>query len=240
MNERQIYAVLTGDIVGSSRYSAEERKRILDVLKSALVDIDHHWKGIIKAPFEIHRGDAFQGILNQPEMSLHVAIWIRSRLRQLDSGSKRKRARSLDADARVAIGIGTVDSAAIVAEGQGEAFWHSGRTLERMEGEKRLLVKTPWPDVNDELEAEAGLLEAIMLRWTPRHAEVIGSLIPDLKRRQKDVADELGISQSAVAQRARQARWRAVQRLCLRFTRIIKMKLDPAGKEQGSRGDPDG
>ncbi len=199
-------------------------------MKAALEGPDRQWERIRETPFQIHRGDAFQGILNRPEMSLHVAVWIRSRLRRLDSTGNRKGGRSLDPDARIAIGIGTVDSSDNVSEGQGEAFLYSGRTLEKMRGEDRLMVKTPWPDVNDELEVETRLLEAIMRRWTPKHAEVVSILIQDFDRRQKQVAEDLDISQSAVAQRASQAGWRAVQGLCLRFTRNIAAKVDQADK----------
>lgn len=216
---KKMYAVLTGDLVGSSRFKIEkQRDEVLLALKESFKKIES--VDIIASNFEIHRGDSFQGVLSKPEEALKTAIILRSNLL---SRFKGKRVRL---DARIAIGIGTIDYLPRdhVGEGDGEAFRNSGTELDKMKkGEQRLIIKTPWQDVNDEFQTECVLLDSLIQRWTKEQAEAILYQIHGLK--QEEIARILGISQPAVFQRLKTASYWSVQAFLERFKTIIRYKV---------------
>jgi hypothetical protein len=100
METGKIYAVLTGDLIGSSRFRIQQREEVLSNLKDSFQEIS---LDIIASPFVVFRGDSFQGVLARPEEALKATLIIRA---SLLSRFKEKRTRL---DARIAIGIGTID-----------------------------------------------------------------------------------------------------------------------------------
>jgi hypothetical protein len=252
METGKIYAVLTGDLIGSSRFTIEEREEILSILKDSFRIIS---PDIIESPFGIFRGDSFQGVLSRPDEALKAALIIRT---SLLSKFKEKRPRL---DARIAIGIGTIGYLSDQAgEGDGEAFRNSGPELDKMKkGEQNSIIITPWTEINEELQTECALLDAIIQRWTKEQAEAIlyqiqkpelllnmaiiahdiGHVIthedlerPEfqrLKQTQEGIAKILSISQSALSQRLKTGGFWAVQVFLERFKVIIqnKIRLEP-------------
>lgn len=226
------YAVLTGDLIGSSRFKSREREGILLILKDAFKKIP---PDIIASPFVVFRGDSFQGVLSRPGEALKVALIIRASLLSRFKGKKTR------LDARIAIGIGGIDYLPKnkAGEGDGEAFRNSGHELDKMKKEEQnLIIKTPWAEINEELLTECALLDAIIQRWTKEQAEVIlyqiqGQLasiakedIEPLRQRftQVETARMLDISQSAVFQRLKTGGFRAVQIFLDRFKAIVQNK----------------
>ncbi len=223
MGDRELYAVITGDIVGSSKLQVNQRSHLLSVLKSSFQLIGDILPGEILAPFEIHRGDSFQGVLSKPEVALRVVIIIRASVRY---GLEIKR-RRYALDARIAVGIGTIDflPAGRVAEGDGEAFRRSGPILDRMRGDERLLIRTPWREVDAELDVECALLDALVNRWSAGQAQAILGQIRGLS--QERAAKEFGISQPAVRQRLKSAGGWAIEELCRRYEHLIYKWIRP-------------
>lgn len=217
MKNSQLYAVITGDIVGSSKLQANQRNRLLAILKSSFKTIGKILPGAVHAPFEIHRGDSFQGVLSQPEVALRAAIIIRASLR---CGFEIKQ-RRYAVDARIAVGIGSIDflPGGRGSEGDGEAFRLSGPTLDTMKGDRKLLVRSPWQDVNTELDIECALLDALLNRWSAEQAQAILGQIRGLT--QEGIAKEFGISQPAVRQRLKAAGGWAIEEFCLRYEQLI-------------------
>ena len=74
-----IYAVITGDVVGSSQVEGSEKNRLISSLKDAFNCIskwdDSNNDGLPK--FDIFRGDSFQGVLPNIETALKASIFIR-------------------------------------------------------------------------------------------------------------------------------------------------------------------
>jgi predicted DNA-binding protein YlxM (UPF0122 family) len=217
METKKIYAVLTGDLIGSSRFRIEEREKVISNLKDSFKMIS---PDSITSPFVIFRGDSFQGVLSRPDEALNAALIIRS---SLLSRFKGKRARL---DARIAIGIGTIDylSGNQVGEGDGEAYRNSGPELDKMKKrEQNLIIKTPWAGINEELRIECSLLDALIQRWTKEQAEVILYHITKGVT-QEEIAKILGISQPAVFQRLKTGGTWAVQAFMEHFEVIIHEK----------------
>jgi predicted DNA-binding protein YlxM (UPF0122 family) len=218
MVKEKMFAVLTGDLIGSSRFNTEkQRDEVLSILKDSFNKIES--PEITASHFAIHRGDSFQGVLSRPEEALKAAIIIRASLLS-------KPLENIRLDARIAIGMGKIDYLPVdqVGEGDGEAFRYSGMELDKMKkGERNLTIKTPWPEMNEELQTECALLNALIYRWTKEQAEAIMYQIQGYK--QEEIAEKLEISQSAVFQRLRNGGAWAVQVFLERFKVMVKYKV---------------
>ncbi len=218
MNNNKIFAVITGDVVGSSKMKAEERKKLLNVLKSSFARLDEILGDeFIYFPFEIFRGDSFQGVLSKPELALKTAILIRAGIR---NGIK---TRVKDAvDARIAIGIGTIDFLPTEkgGEGDGEAYRNSGLLLDdKKKSHQRIFIKTPWENINDELTTEFFLLDAIVSRWTNQQVEIVFEYFKGLT--QEEMAEKFNISQPAVRKRLNNLNIDALEMANSRFSKLI-------------------
>jgi hypothetical protein len=228
MGAQRLYAVITGDVVHSSRLRGERWSTLVELMERTFDAVDSI-VGSVAAPFSIHRGDSFQGVLSDPALALKAALVIRAKLR---SGMEvRKRSDALDA--YVAIGIGTVDylPAEQGAAGDGDAFRRSGRTLDGMKGRgPRLLVRTPWPEVDAELDVECALLEVVVSNWSSQRAEALLLHLQGLT--QEEAASDLGVVQSAVAKRLTAAGAWEVDRLLDRYLHLVRLRAD---SESGSR-----
>lgn len=224
MRNNDLYAVITGDIISSSKFKTKQRDNLLSALKLSFKTIENTWPNTLYAPFQIYRGDSFQGALFKPEKALHAAIIIRASLRHYFYTEKRRNA----VDARIIVGIGSIASLPNnrVAEGDGKAFRRSGPVLDKIEEnwqlKKQALLRviTPWPEVDAELDVECTLLDALINRWSSEQAEAILGQMRGLT--QKAAAEEFGISQSAISQRLMDAGGRAVRKLCHRYEAIIR------------------
>lgn len=216
MADDSIYAVLTGDLVASSKFSGEDRQRMVEVLKGAFRSV-----GELQQPagFEIHRGDSFQGLMEDPSHALAASLLIRSSLRKEQPDSSPE-----NWDARTAIGIGTIEYLPDrISEGNGEAYRRSGPLLDEMKGGRRLRLHTPWQAVDEELNTQAALLDAVIAKWSSAQAEVVFELLGGRSR--KEIGRNLGISQAAVHYRVKGAGWEAIERFLERYRSLINMKI---------------
>ena len=234
METGKIYAVLTGDLIGSSRFRIQQREEVLSNLKDSFKKIS---SDIIASQFVVFRGDSFQGVLSRPDEALNAALIIRA---SLLSKFKGKRTRL---DARIAIGIGTIDYLPPdqAGEGDGEAFRNSGLELDKMKkSEQNLIIRTPWTEINEELRTECALLDALIQRLTKEQAEAIAYQLPKREYLVLDQGDQgiieeeitqekiaiiLSISQPALSQRLKTGGYWAVQAFLERFYMIIQGKV---------------
>ena len=217
--KRKTYAVITGDIVDSSRFTGEERRQLLGYLKNALaVPAQILGSEVMAFPFDIHRGDGFQGVLHQPTEALKAAIIVRAALR----GSI-KTTLSNTIDARIAIGIGSItlmpDKTG--GEGDGEAYRNSGLQLDLMMQNNRLLfVKTPNEEINKELNVECALLDTLVTKWS---AEQALAIIEFLKgKTQQEMAETFEVSQPAIGKRLLAANLYAFELALNRFDELMQ------------------
>ncbi len=181
------------------------------------------------SPFEIHRGDSFQGVLSEPERALSVAIIIRVNLRK---GFESQRRQKL-LDARIAIGIGSIDFLpnGRGTEGDGEAFRLSGPILDEMKGDRRLIIRTSQENIHEELDTECALLDALINKWSGEQAEAILCQIRGLS--QKEAAKELRNSQPAVRLRLKGGGSWAVELLLKRYRQLISQIISPGAYNGG-------
>ena len=181
MENNKLYAVITGDLIKSKSLSGQ--REVLSILNEAFSTVqsylnDTRRNKILCVPFQIFRGDSFQGIISDPELALYVLIVIRASLRCINYSKSYRRKNA--PDARLALGIGTVNYLpdASVSEGDGDAFRRSGILLDTLKNNIKksplyMAIDTPWPEINKELEVDCALLDSLIYKWSAQQAQAI-------------------------------------------------------------------
>lgn len=214
----QLYAVITGDIAKSSRFEGEARRKLLTVVKGAFSKVESILgTESIAFPFEVFRGDSFQGVLIQAEKALTAAVLIRAFIR-----SSYKTTLKNAVDARIAVGIGAISHLPDKnsGEGDGDAYRNSGPELDKMSKHARMtIIKTPWDQINEELNVECAMLDVIISRWTVEQADVVLEFFNG--KTQDEMAAALNISQPAIKKRVASANIFQLELMINRFNKII-------------------
>lgn len=221
MNGIRTFAVLTGDLEGSSRFKGKLRDELLSRIKDCFRTVEKLLPPeTVVSGFEIYRGDSFQCVLACAEDSLLAAIALRCCLIAEEGFGDRL-------DARVSIGIGSIDflpASGRGAEGDGEAFRNSGTMIESMKKLKsKTRITTPWPAVDKDLEVMCALFDALSERWSPEQAQAVLGRMHGWT--QEMIATRHSISQSAVNQRLKLAGGAAVEKYLEYYRNLLKEKI---------------
>lgn len=222
MAKKDIKSVITGDIVNSTKVEDNQYAKLIECLKTSFSRIaELHSNKSSEIIFDIFRGDGFQGLIPNPVAALHASLIIRSSLRKAQPSDS-----SFNWDARTAIGIGTIDYLPDNAsEGIGKAYRHSGTSLDQMKTSQRLAIITPWGVVNNEMESQTALLDAVISKWSPSQAEIVLELLKGKSR--KKISTEFDISQAAVHYRIKGSGWLAIEKFLQRYKNIITQQIAP-------------
>ncbi len=210
-----IKGVITGDVIGSSQIKLEDRTQLLN----CFYEMKDELQSISPFEMELFRGDSFQLLVDKPEMTTKLAILLRAGLIQYTPSKK-----EVIWDAKVSIGIGAVDfiSDEIITS-DGEAFQYSGRQFDKM-GKQRLVVTTPWSEVNEELAVSTPFADDIITRWSIKQAEITYmSLIRN--QSQKELAESIGTTAQNVSKILTSAKEGLMRNYIERSIKIIAAHL---------------
>lgn len=210
-----IKGVITGDVIGYSQIKLEDRAQLLN----CFYEMKDELQSISPFEMELFRGDSFQLLVDKPEMTTKLAILLRAGLIQYTPSKK-----EVIWDAKVSIGIGAVDfiSDEIITS-DGEAFQYSGRQFDKM-GKQRLVVTTPWSEVNEELAVSTPFADDIITRWSIKQAEITYmSLIRN--QSQKELAESIGTSAQNVSKILTSAKEGLMRNYIERSIKIIAAHL---------------
>jgi len=227
-------AVLTGDMVKSTKLNLSDREKSKLEFKNSFREINRLILNNI-GMIEFYRGDSFQIVIPKIEKSLLISILLRAKLRAFKpssfsvSGGKNKEKPILKAwsDARISVGIGSIaDIDDNIFEWQGEAFNKSGKFLdEKLTGHRRLWVNTPWIEINEELEVEIGLLDALIGHWTEKTAETMYRYLL-YRENQSELAAYFKISQPSVNRRLiRYGNSDVIDYMLKRYSKLVNTNL---------------
>ena len=198
--------VITGDIIRSREQKAATWMRLP---KTAL-----RRYGQETVDWEIYRGDSFQLEVKSPEMALEAAIMIKASIKQMKK-----------MDVRMAIGVGEKSHRSRkISQANGSAFVNSGECFESL-GKKNLAIRTPWPEVDLEVNLLLDLALLVMDKWTTSSAEIVRSYVEHPDATQKALARRLKISQSNISGRLRRAGFHEIMRMSDRFATLIQKHL---------------
>jgi hypothetical protein len=203
-----VQAVLTGDIVNSTRLAAAMEKKLIH----SLIDLFAAHK------MELFRGDSFQAYIKEPAAALRLALLCRA-----IAISFSKKEKKIASDVRVSIGIGRVQAPVrTLKTAKGEAFTVSGRQFDAMaKTNRRLVITSNLPLANEGLQVIADYLNAIFEKMTGKQAEVIAELLKGAI--QKTLAKKFKKTKSTIHQRMVAGRWPEIEKLLQQYENIVKL-----------------
>lgn len=207
----KIKGVITGDIIESSAIQIKYR----DFLLKSIREIADELSVIEPLRIEIFRGDSFQAVIDSPENAIKIAVLLRAGLK----GHTPKECKK-PWDARLSIGVGTISyHADNTVLSDGEAFQYSGRTLDEM-GKRRLVVKTRWADVNEELQVSGAFADEVISSWSvPQSQAAYQALLYNTS--QKEIANKFQKSAQNISKLLGAAKVNLVQMYIDRYHKLI-------------------
>lgn len=206
----KIKGVITGDIIESSAIQIDYR----DFLLESIREIAGELSVIEPLRIEFFRGDSFQMVLDAPENAMRIAVLLRAGLKgHTPKGCKKPW------DARLSLGVGTISYHAdntILSDG--EAFQYSGRELDGM-GKRRLVVKTRWADVNEELQVSTAFADEVISSWSVSQSQAAYQALL-YNTSQKEIAHKFQKSAQNISKLLSAARVNLVQMYIGRYHKL--------------------
>lgn len=199
-------SILTGDIVKSRQIENISWINSLKEILNTFGDSPKTW--------EIYRGDSFQLEIENCQDAFLAALQLKSHLKS-----------TLNIDVRIGIGIGKKEFIlSKITESNGEAFINSGFAFDNYLKKQTIAIKTPWPQIDEELNIAFDLALLTMDSWTKNSAEVFKLSLKPENETQKEIANILGITQSSVSERQKRAGFDAIMKLENRFRKLMQQK----------------
>ena len=226
-----LVAVLTGDLIGSTKADLGRVERSMTILAQAAEFIERETKNR-STRFSRSYGDGWQMYLDHPGDSLWIAVYLNALLK----------ADPHSLPTRIAIGIGEVESlgATGLAGARGSAFTSSVRTLVAMQPGQTLALEG---DPTDDMQRVAvAFIEERMSGWSREQAEVmklklvfmepnLDEITTHLVRRldltQGEIASQFEITRQAVGARLQAAGYKVINRACYVFRECFEPKEAP-------------
>jgi len=189
----KIKAVLTGDVVKSTRLTTKELSDTRGHVLAAILEIGRWADGLVIGKPEFFRGDSWQVLLGDPRYFLRTSIFIRAYLRRFNR----------EWDTRIAIGLGAVNQIEHdrISLSSGSAFINSGKQLDAMSSSLGFSVRHTFVDAKNLgwIGPLAALCSASVNHWSERQAYMMCRMLPLVSPTQTDLAAELEISKQAVS-----------------------------------------
>lgn len=203
------YAVITGDIIDSSSYTAPERKQLSSFIREVTKTLTDWLGEEVVSPVAIFGGDSWQLLLSNPRFAMQAALFMRASLM----------ATPLQIQTRMVIAIGSVDFVPEaetnlgIEEADGEAFRLSGRTLNEGMG-KRRTMQFVHPD--DEVTARWDLVchlvdSLIQTNWTDNRARAVSGALRGLTGVATGELWPVPVSQQTVSRHLNEANWDTIE-----------------------------
>lgn len=208
--QKTLTSVITGDIIESR---GVRNALWLPQLKKAL-----SYEGKSPRTWQVYRGDSFQLEVKDPATVLLAAIRIKAAIKSIKN-----------LDVRMAIGIGDKRySSPNVVESAGDAFVRSGEAFESLKKLKQTLaIKSPWPELDRDMNVCFRLACIPMDDWTTNSAELVFLLVNHKNLTQKAVAKKLGVTQPSVSERQNRAHYDEIMALEALYKEKVSRLLSP-------------
>lgn len=204
-----ISAVITADIVNSTKLSKLQGKKLSDNLVAVLEN----------QKYEFYRGDSFQVYLKSPSEALSVTL----QLRTIAMKVLLKTSVPI-IDIRASIGLGTVDGAVkTLKTASGEAFILSGRAFDKIDNEQRLVIccNEKYKAAAVAFDITAYFLDYLFQRLTFKQAAVVSELL--MNRTQTEAARRLKKSQATINKHTRSAGWPQIDKLLAQYKALVNL-----------------
>lgn len=209
----KIYAVITGDIKNFTSLDSKKREQLIIETEALLRTMVNKTNDA-----QMFRGDSYQFILDDIRQALKRGIqlvcWFKLNSDREDIALHGSRTNfRVRLGSRLSIGIGEIAyTGKSVLDSDGEAFHLSGRVFDEMDKGDIIRLTTFDEERNNTYQIILMYINMIIKQWTISQAETIYELLSMEEGTQDKIAKRLKISQPAVANSLRSARWREVER----------------------------
>ena len=200
-----LIAVISGDIVNSTKLSSAEFEQLLKRIKDIQKWITSENSSNAHS---IERGDEFQSVIHDIESALKYTIMYRIGIKSLGK----------EFDSRISFAIASnADLRESVSESMGEAFILSGRGLKALKSE-RLAFNSDHLELNEQFALLFKYLDRQLTELTSRQCEV---MLPMLKSNQNlpigELAEKLDVAIATVSKSLKASGWPLISELNSHF-----------------------
>jgi hypothetical protein len=197
------YAVVTGDIKNFTTLDNQQREKLV-------IETEQLLRTMVSSEQDarMFRGDSYQFIVDDISLvlkkSIQLICWFK-----LNSD----RASRTQLGTRLSIGIGEIAyKGKSVLDSDGQAFHLSGRSFDAMDKNEIIRLTTFDEKKNSTYEIILMYINLIIKQWSVSQAETIYQLLSMEDGTQAKIAAKLNMSQPAVANSLRFARWKEVEK----------------------------
>jgi hypothetical protein len=218
----RIYAVLTGDIVDSSRLSENSAGSISRILERTGEWVKTHFQSAVQGPIDVFRGDSWQLVVSEPAQAIRIGLLFRVFLRA-----------EYGIDSRVSIGFGEIDYLPLenISTGTGQAFTLSGQGLEShlKSARMNLIIPSLIGTLEGQgLEIITQLIDLQVGGWTKGQSQAVAGALIDLT--QAEIAGSWQpepVSQQAISQHLESAGWSRIKNALLYLEEVLSALYSP-------------
>ncbi|GGK47620.1 hypothetical protein [Aliivibrio fischeri] len=198
-------AVISGDIVNSTKLTSEQFEQLLNRIKEIQKWIT---EGNSSNVHSIERGDEFQSVVHDIESALRYTIIYRLGIKALGN----------EFDSRISFAIASnADLRESVSESMGEAFVLSGRGLKTLKN-ARLLFNSDSSELAEYFDLLFKYLDRQLTELTSRQCEVI---LPMLQTNEGllvgELAEKLNVATSTISKSLKASGWSLISELNRKF-----------------------
>lgn len=183
MGHAKLYAVITGDLIASTRHPPARAEAAMAALEACA----RGWPAA-DLRFTRFRGDGWQVFLPEPAPALRVALRMAAGLAAAETGIA----------TRLAIGIGSITATGTrdLSDGAGAAFTRSGRALDGMP-RGRVWAVAGGAGLPAWVDGYVALAEWHAAGWTAGQAAVVADVLTPRNATQEERAAGMGLSRQA-------------------------------------------
>lgn len=211
----QPIAVISGDIVNSTKLTSEQFEKLLTRIKQIQLLIS---TGNSANAHSIERGDEFQSVVHDIESALRYTLIYRISIKALGK----------EFDSRISFAIAShADLRESVSQSMGKAFVLSGRGLKALKSE-RLVFSSDRLELTEHFALLIKYLDRQLSALTSRQCEV---MLPMLQSNDglsvNELAEKLGVATATASKSLKASGWPLISELNWRFIKQV------AGVEYG-------
>ena len=200
-------AVITGDIIASSRLNKADRKKLPSLLKNCFSGLSKYYKKSLEGNIDIFGGDSYQFVVNDIGKSLIVALSYRLLLKSGTYG--------FGLDTKISIGIGGIDfiKKNKISESDSDAFPLSGRNLKLIDKKSNMTFTFPGFSQHDEFSIFVVLADELVVRYTEKQALAVFGALAGLNQEGISKLWKPAIKQQSVSKHLNNAGYFALEKL---------------------------
>lgn len=202
---QQAIAVISGDIVNSTKLSSAQFEALLQRIKDIQQLIT---AGNAANAHSIERGDEFQSVVHDIECALKYTLIYRIGIKALGK----------EFDSRISFAIASqADLRALVSQSMGKAFVLSGRGLKALKGD-RLVFSSESQELTEQFELLFKYLDRQLTALTSRQCAV---MLPMLQATEvlsiNELAEQLDVATATASKSLKASGWPLINELNWRF-----------------------